>query len=273
MKAQLKFLNGDRAGEVFNLREGRTVIGRQVGDIALSDREVSSIHAIISYERNTWFVMDLGSTNGVYVNNQLTPESELRDGVEIRLGQSRMLFMGGKGEGEPAATSSEVSYEGGEEATTDIPGLSLGPAATETVELTNQPEPAPEPMVARRPLDEEIQFGGALQESTGEHKGLSSFEVILEVVEGADRGLVYRFNSETILLGRLNTDLVVRDSDVSRRHAIVEVFEDNLVYIRDLGSTNGTFVNGQRISTAKLKTSDQIKLGRCTLSFDYKIVQ
>ncbi len=270
MKAQLKFLNGDRAGEVFNLREGRTVIGRQVGDIALSDREVSSIHAIISYERNTWFVMDLGSTNGVYVNNQLSPESELRDGVEIRLGQTRMLFMGGKGEDEPAATVPVEPLGDAEEATHDIPGLALGPAATETVELAGQPEPPG--MVARRQQDEEIQFGGALQETTGEHRGLSSFEVILEVVEGADRGLVYRFNSETILLGRLNTDLVVRDSDVSRRHAIVEVFEDNLVYIRDLGSTNGTFVNGQRISTAKLKTGDQIKLGRCTLSFDYRIV-
>lgn len=271
MKAQLKFLNGERAGEVYNLREGRTVIGRQVGDIALSDREVSSIHAIISYERNGWFVMDLGSTNGVYVNNQLSPESELRNGVEIRLGQTRLLFMGGEVENEPAATSSEPAFGGGEEATADIPGLALGPAAIETVEISNQPQP--EEVVARRPLDEEIQFGGALQETTGEHKGLSSFEVILEVVEGADRGLVYRFNSETILLGRLNTDLVVRDSDVSRRHAIIEVFEDNLVYIRDLGSTNGTFVNGQRISTAKLKTGDQIKLGRCTLSFDYKIVQ
>ncbi|MDP7113720.1 MAG: FHA domain-containing protein, partial [Myxococcota bacterium] len=37
-------------------------------------------------------------------------------------------------------------------------------------------------------------------------------------------------------------------------------------------STNGTYVNGQRVSTVKLSPSDQLKLGRCTLSYDYRIL-
>ena len=256
MKVQLKFLNGAREGEVFVLREGRTVIGRQVGDITIADKEVSSIHAIVSFERNAWFVMDLGSTNGVWVNEQLQPEAELEDGVEIRFGQTRVLF----------CCSDEVDTGAIPLAEPEpIRNTNLGEAAFQTTEMFNPRDLAQEP-AAR----DEIQFTGALKDDA--KVSLRPFEILLEVLEGADRGLVYRFNSETILMGRLNTDLVVRDSDVSRRHAIIEVFEDDLVYIRDLGSTNGTFVNGQRISTVKMNAGDKLKLGRCIIQYNYKLL-
>ena len=268
MKAQLKFLNGERTGEVFPLREGRTVVGRQVGDITLADKEVSSIHAIISYERNGWFVMDLGSTNGVWVNDDLQPESQLTDGCEIRMGQTRLLFNdSGASPSVEEPAIADAPREDETASANEAPPLFPG-AAEQTMEV-----PIGVPAAREAVLDEEIEFAGALQEAGVERGGVSSFEIVLEVMDGADEGLVYRFNNETILLGRLNTDLVVRDSDVSRRHAIIEVFEDNLVYIRDLGSTNGTFVNGKRISTVKLNQGDKLKLGRCTLSFDYKLTE
>ena len=76
-----------------------------------------------------------------------------------------------------------------------------------------------------------------------------------------------RFSQESVLVGRLNTDLVVRDSDVSRRHCIIEVFDASQVYLRDLNSTNGTFVNGRRVSSVRLRNGDQIRLGRCLVRF------
>jgi len=263
MKVQLKFLNGPREGEVFTLSEGRTVLGRQDGDITIADKEVSYIHAIVSFERGAWYVMDLGSTNGVWVNEQLRPEAELAHGMEIRLGQTRVLFVTDEDGDLPHAPSPP------QEGTPPQPldAGALGAAAFQTTEMFNARELAQQPMVR-----EEVEFSGALQDDEEVKPGLAPFEIVLEVVEGADRGLVYRFNSETILLGRLNTDLVVRDSDVSRRHAIIEVFEDDLVYIRDLGSTNGTFVNGQRISTVKMNNGDKIKLGRCIISFAYHLI-
>ena len=267
MIAQLKFLNGAREGVTYSLREGRTVIGRQVGDITLGDHEVSSIHAILSFERNRWYIMDLGSTNGVWVNEQLQPEAELHDGVEVRIGQTRMLFCLDQGEGSATEPTLGETPEGAGPA--PVVGLEPGfPGATDkTMEISGVPEEVASALAGDKP-----EFTSGPQEGAAEQRGLSPFEIVLEVIEGADRGLVYRFNSETILLGRLNTDLVVRDSDVSRRHAIIEVFEDDLVYVRDLGSTNGTFVNGQRVSTVKLTPGDQLKLGRCTLSFDYRIL-
>jgi len=253
MKGQLKFLNGPREGEVFTLREGRTVLGRQVGDITIADKEVSSIHAILSYERHAWFVMDLGSTNGVWVNEQLKPEAELTHGTEIRLGQTRLLFSNAA---EPESTPPPAPPS---------PLPEVGEAAFQTTEMYRPDGAAQQPVI-----DEEIQLSSTLK--TDSEPGLKPFEIELEVLEGADRGLVYRYNSETILMGRLNTDLVVRDSDVSRRHSIIEVFEDDLVYIRDLGSTNGTYVNGQRVSTVKLNSGDRLKLGRCVMVFRYTLL-
>lgn len=66
----------------------------------------------------------------------------------------------------------------------------------------------------------------------------------------------------TIKIGREKTnDLVVNDASVSREHARITV--DNGVYkLRDLGSTNGTFVNGKQITgEVILQPSDQVKVG------------
>lgn len=95
------------------------------------------------------------------------------------------------------------------------------------------------------------------------------FEIHFEVVDGADAGQVYRFRNRRILCGRKNADLVLHDSDVSRRHASIEVFDGGQVYIKDLNSTNGTFVNGSRITTYKLQNGDHVKMGRCVMRFTY----
>ena len=90
--AELEFLTGAQKGDVHPLPFGRTVLGRVVGDLLIDDREVSSIHAIVSHERGGWYLMDLGSTNGVYVGGQLKPEARLRHGDRIRIGQSQLIF-------------------------------------------------------------------------------------------------------------------------------------------------------------------------------------
>jgi pSer/pThr/pTyr-binding forkhead associated (FHA) protein len=61
--------------------------------------------------------------------------------------------------------------------------------------------------------------------------------------------------------------LSVRREDISRRHAEVRREGDAFV-LRDLGSTNGTFVNGEEIGEShRLSPGDHIELGSCTISF------
>ncbi len=86
----------------------------------------------------------------------------------------------------------------------------------------------------------------------------------LVVIAGARAGEATRLESGETLLGRQRSqvDVWFRDSGISRIHAAVEVTEDDEVCLRDLDSSNGTFVNGQLIEErTPLHEGDKITLG------------
>jgi len=65
-----------------------------------------------------------------------------------------------------------------------------------------------------------------------------------------------------LVLGRaLSSDLPVLDPTVSRRHAELTI-ESSSVMLKDLGSSNGTFVNGSRVTTTKLRMGDRVVFGK-----------
>jgi len=67
----------------------------------------------------------------------------------------------------------------------------------------------------------------------------------------------------TVLLGRSSRcQLVFEDDTVSRRHAELRV-ADGQWMLRDLGSCNGTYVNGRRVVEAEVSAGDEIALGGC----------
>ena len=88
----------------------------------------------------------------------------------------------------------------------------------------------------------------------------------LQVVEGPNAGQSVPLGDEPILLGR-GTDAAIRldDDYVSTRHARIAASGDQW-FVEDLGSTNGTFVNGERITTSRLAEGDRITVGRTSLS-------
>jgi hypothetical protein len=92
----------------------------------------------------------------------------------------------------------------------------------------------------------------------------------LASVFSADRQ-VYDVGSSEIVIGRsVECDLVLEDTGVSRRHARI-VVGDGGTRIVDLGSANGTLVNGRRISgEVPLSHGDVIMLGRFVVSFERK---
>ncbi len=78
-------------------------------------------------------------------------------------------------------------------------------------------------------------------------------------------GRVYPITASVTVIGRgTEADVIVDDIGVSRRHAEVRVEGGHLI-AADLGSTNGTFVDGERITTAEVVDGSQIKIGRSTL--------
>ena len=81
----------------------------------------------------------------------------------------------------------------------------------------------------------------------------------------------YPLLSAITVLGRDNTaDVILDDPGISRRHTEIRVTSDGphlVASIRDLGSTNGTFVNGERIASQHLADGDRISVGRTSLTY------
>jgi pSer/pThr/pTyr-binding forkhead associated (FHA) protein len=95
-------------------------------------------------------------------------------------------------------------------------------------------------------------------------------EYILTLRTGAQEGKVFTLDKGTVILGRDTTnDIVLPDAEVSRRHSRMSLSPQGYV-LEDLGSTNGTFVNGERLSGPHLLIpGDQIGLSqKLILSFD-----
>ncbi|MEV1332600.1 FHA domain-containing protein [Micromonospora costi] len=89
---------------------------------------------------------------------------------------------------------------------------------------------------------------------------------LLTVAGGPMRGASFRLRAAPLVIGRAPTaDVVVPDPHLSRRHAEVWLAPDG-ASVRDLGSTNGTWLNDRRISgVEQLADGDVIRLGRTEL--------
>jgi pSer/pThr/pTyr-binding forkhead associated (FHA) protein len=87
----------------------------------------------------------------------------------------------------------------------------------------------------------------------------------LLVVEGPDAGRRFQLGPQTVI-GRDPTAAVsLDDVEVSRRHAIIS-FEDGRVSVEDLGSSNGTFVEGEQVrGEAQVSTGQWIRVGQTIL--------
>jgi predicted Zn finger-like uncharacterized protein len=87
----------------------------------------------------------------------------------------------------------------------------------------------------------------------------------LAVLDGPDAGQVFRIEKPRVTIGRANADLTLNDTEASRQHAVLEV-RDAAITVSDLGSTNGTLVNGQKIEDAtELSDKSEFQVGATTL--------
>jgi pSer/pThr/pTyr-binding forkhead associated (FHA) protein len=90
----------------------------------------------------------------------------------------------------------------------------------------------------------------------------------LTAISGEDRGRRFEFSDVDILIGRHPTlaDVLLSDSTISAQHARIR-YEAGQFTLYDLDSTNGSFVNGQRIRMQALHADDLITLGAVDLIF------
>jgi FHA domain-containing protein len=90
---------------------------------------------------------------------------------------------------------------------------------------------------------------------------------VLRMVKGVPPNGVYSIQEKTRIGRSEESEILLVDPSVSRTHAVVEIEAGGAV-VRDLGSTNGTFVNGRRIDVARLGDGDELVFGNTKMRFE-----
>jgi hypothetical protein len=85
---------------------------------------------------------------------------------------------------------------------------------------------------------------------------------ILEIIQGVDSGKIFPLEGNELHIGRhAQCEIVLSDLEVSRRHLKISKMDGKWV-VDDLGSTNGTWINGQRIVKQEVYPGDQVEIGQ-----------
>lgn len=93
----------------------------------------------------------------------------------------------------------------------------------------------------------------------------------LVLLAGSNVGEMFALGENQVLGRAKDAELRLRGEGISRQHARLVTTADGSVQLEDLGSTNGTFVNGQRVDRAVLKDGDKIQVGdSIILKFSYQ---
>ncbi|MEB8338926.1 ABC transporter ATP-binding protein/permease [Streptomyces endophyticus] len=231
------------------------------GDIVLDDARVSWRHATISWGGRSWVIEDHGSTNGTFVQGQRIHQMEIGPGSSVHLGNSTDgPCLNAQGSARAAAVASP------HQAQQQAAGLAQQPPPQQYQQQPSWSQQAQAPQQREAPGQ---QWQQQPQAQKVPQQGAGG-------VAGAPP--VYGDRSPTtfhqLALGRvmrigrsLENELVVSDLQVSRLHAEFHASPDGRFEIHDLGSHNGTYVNGQPIpkgGTALLGPTDIVGVGHST---------
>ncbi|MBB4980298.1 ABC-type multidrug transport system ATPase subunit/pSer/pThr/pTyr-binding forkhead associated (FHA) protein [Streptomyces sp. SFB5A] len=266
-------------GRTWTLDPSRSyTLGRDPqGDLVIDDARVSWRHATISWGGRSWVIEDHGSTNGTFLQGQRIHQVEIGPGSAVHLGNAtdgpRLNLAAAGAAAAPQQQAPQQQVPQQQTPAQQAPAhQAAGAAAAQADWATHQAPPqqgwqqpvqqppahqqAPHQPVPHQQGPAQGHPGGAAGAPSpyGDHRSPTTFYQL-------DLGRVMR-------IGRaLENELVVSDLQVSRNHAEFHATPDGRFEIRDLGSHNGTYVNGQPIpkgGTALLGPQDIVGVGHST---------
>lgn len=240
---------------------GELKLGRQQGcEVLLTEGGVSRTHARVFTEAGGVFIEDLGSANGTFVDGEriaeptaLTPQSEVILGdytLSLKAGPSKST--GARRAARPAGAEAAMpvgAEGGGARATRALPSIKAKPAGGSAPAAGAGP---------RRP-----------KPAGGPPGGGGGGGPLLRGAVGPWAGKTYPLKGK-VLVGRLPpAGIILEDDSVSRKHAELES-AGGVVSVRDLGSANGTLLNGDPLGPepVDLEPGDQLQFGVVEMTFE-----
>ncbi|MEV4229865.1 FHA domain-containing protein [Streptomyces bobili] len=239
-------------GRTWTLDPSRSyTLGRDPqGDVVLDDARVSWRHATVSFNGRGWTLEDHGSTNGTFVQGQRVHQVDIGPGSAVHLGN--------------ATDGPRLNLSGAQAAVAQQPQQPYAAQAANPGWAQQAPpqQQAPQPQPGWEPPRSS---NAPIPQQQGPGVGAGAPPVY------GDRSptTFHQFSLGRVMrIGRaLENDLVVSDLQVSRNHAEFHSTPDGRMEIRDLGSHNGTYVNGQPIAkggSQLLGPTDIVGVGHST---------
>ncbi|MBS1723564.1 MAG: FHA domain-containing protein [Armatimonadetes bacterium] len=242
-KAWLRLVLGRNEGREWPLDSAQTLIGRdERAHVPLfGDPSVPPLAAVIARSGNQYVLQDPGSPIGVGHNGVRVPQAVLSPGDTIQIGTLNFQFMMKAG-GSAAAEGRAKAVPIGGQPQYSSPQLQYQPA--QPLQPVQQPSAAPTGVYAAQPA--------------------TAPQQAVVVTSGPLTG--QRFAVQGVLeVGREGTGIgLAVDPQASRKHANISSTPAGLM-VTDLGSTNGTYVNGQKVQTSALRSGDVVTIGSTNL--------
>lgn len=250
--AWVRVVVGRNEGRDYALVKETNIVGRdELADIPLfGDLSLGKQHSVIRRVGHYWEVQDLGQPGGTLLNGHPVKRAVLKEGDRLQIGRFLLEF-----------------HEKG--------GVPLGSLREEDRVQPSPPPPVPEGICTfcgqpKDPVTGQCACTPVSSPGTIAPKAsptvVSTVGLALEVVGGLHSGRQFRVKPPETTLGRdPSRDIVIDwDPTVSRQHATL-FLRGGQWWIRDEGSANGTFVNGQRVTEGPLQIGDYLKLGNTQL--------
>ncbi|SFW98404.1 ABC transporter ATP-binding protein/permease [Streptomyces atratus] len=258
-------------GRTWTLDPSRSyTLGRDPqGDLTIDEARVSWRHATISWDGRSWSIEDHGSTNGTYAQGSRIQRLEIGPGSVVHLGNAtdgpRLSLTAAAGAGVYSGQGAGAQQAPAPQPQQGWPGRQ-DPAPQQPQQGWQQQAPQGPPQ--QQPVQPQVpqQQGMARTPGAGGPGGAAGAPPV-----HGDRSPT---TFHQLALGRvmrigraLENELVVSDLQVSRHHAEFHATPDGRFEIRDLGSHNGTYVNGQPLAksgSALIGPNDIVGVGHST---------
>lgn len=263
------FLKEERTDKVFDLLWQPAIIGRPDSDPVHSEllavnlepfrdsQRISRRHAQILVEDGAYYIESLAQNNPTYINKDRQPVSgkrRLKAGDKIRIGNDILILTFGTRAPQPAAEVPPVKTAAPQPekpvGPTPVPLVKTQPGPAESYPAA---DPATIPEQSRFPADDgTVPIPGKAGGPDHTIAAPSIPDARLRIKSTPDPTLVGRVvavNQTPFQIGREACDLVISgDRKISRLHAsIMYDFTNRVFFLTDLGSSNGTWLNGTRL--------------------------
>lgn len=233
----------DLLASQFYVLQPKTTIGRSAEcDITIDSELLSRRHAEIFIENNELRIVDLGSSNGTYLNGDKIEEASAAAGDELRFDQQTFIIVGPSN----AVTGCDAAADDNTMMRPQVEDSTIIAAAQD-----------PNATLVMSPADQATEL-------------IATPQVLSRLVEQTNFLLEPRIvlQGQSCQIGRgQDNDIVLSDSSVSKKHAQLAFNHEQWV-VTDLNSSNGVLVNDQRTNEAILQNGDRIKIGRLEFLFE-----